>query len=129
MPPSPSEITAIAACRACGSAPLMPVLSLGLSPLANALTPPDAIGRPEPRYPLDVVRCPSCSLVQLSISVAPELLFRDYLYLSSVSDVFLAHARAIVERIVRMRNWDSSSLVVEIASNDGYLLQHHRAHG
>jgi SAM-dependent methyltransferase len=129
MPPSASEITAMTACRACASAPLMPVLSLGISPLANALTRPDAIGRPEPRYPLDVVRCPSCSLVQLSISVAPELLFREYLYLSSVSDAFLAHARAIVERILGMRKWDSSSLVVEIASNDGYLLQSYQAHG
>jgi SAM-dependent methyltransferase len=122
------KITAVLACRACGAAPLAPVLSLGLSPLANALVRPDA-REVEPRYPLDVVRCPVCSLVQLSISVAPELLFRDYPYLSSVSDAFLAHTRALVERVVAMRKLDIGSLVVEVASNDGYLLQYYRARG
>src|SRR5262245_17882332 len=129
VPVSSAEVTAITGCRACGAAPLLPVLSLGLTPLANALIRPDAPDRPDPRYPLDVVRCPACSLVQLSITVAPELLFRDYVYLSSISDAFLAHARVIAERILGIRRWDSASLVVEIASNDGYLLQHYRAHG
>jgi C-methyltransferase C-terminal domain/Putative zinc binding domain/Methyltransferase domain len=129
MPTPSAEVTTIAACRACGVEPLVPVLSLGLSPLANALVPPDAIERSEPRYPLDVVRCPACSLVQLSISIAPEMLFRDYVYLSSVSDGFVAHARALVERVVRMHDWGRAPLAVEIASNDGYLLQHYRAHG
>ena len=107
----------------------MPILTLGSSPLANALRRPEQREQPEARYPLEVLRCPACSLVQLSISVAPELLFRDYVYLSSVSEAFVAHARALVEQVVRSRRWVAESLAVEIASNDGYLLQHYRAHG
>jgi SAM-dependent methyltransferase len=107
----------------------MPILTLGSSPLANALVRPEAREQPEARYPLEVLRCPACSLVQLSISVAPELLFRDYVYLSSVSEAFVAHARGLVEQVVRSRRWDADSLAIEIASNDGYLLQHYRAHG
>jgi SAM-dependent methyltransferase len=124
-----AQFTTVAGCRACGAAPLEPILSLGLSPLANALIHPQARERPEPRYPLDVLRCPACSLVQLSISVAPELLFREYVYLSSVSDAFVAHARAIAEHVINRRRLGTTSLVVEIASNDGYLLQHYRARG
>ena len=100
-----------------------------MSPLANALVQPQARAHPEPRYPLEVLRCPACSLVQLSISVAPEVLFRDYVYFSSVSDAFVSHARALVEGLVKARNLSGNSLAVEIASNDGYLLQHYRAHG
>jgi SAM-dependent methyltransferase len=128
-PVSAAQFTTAQACRGCGAASLTPILSLGSSPLANALVAPEARGRAEPRYPLDVLLCTACGLVQLSISVAPELLFRDYVYLSSVSDAFGAHARAIVDRVVERRVWSSSSLAVEIASNDGYLLQHYRAHG
>ena len=124
-----TQFTTATICRACASSALTPVLSLGYSPLANALVRPAAREQPEFRYPLEVLRCSTCSLVQLSISVAPELLFRDYVYLSSVSDAFVAHARAIVERVVRRRRWDNGSLAVEIASNDGYLLQHYRACG
>jgi 2-polyprenyl-3-methyl-5-hydroxy-6-metoxy-1,4-benzoquinol methylase len=124
-----AQFTTVTGCRACRAAPLEPILSLGLSPLANALIHPRARERPEPRYPLDVLRCPACSLVQLSISVAPELLFRDYVYLSSVSDAFVSHARTIAEHVMTRRTWTDGSLVVEIASNDGYLLQHYRARG
>ena len=126
---SSADFTTAASCRSCATAPLVPVLSLGHSPLANALVRPEAREQPEARYPLEVLRCPACSLVQLSISVAPELLFRDYVYLSSVSDAFVAHARGLVERVVRARAWGDNALAVEIASNDGYLLQHYRAHG
>jgi SAM-dependent methyltransferase len=100
-----------------------------MSPLANALVRPQEHQQPDPRYPLEVLRCPVCSLVQLSISVAPELLFRNYVYLSSVSDAFVAHARRLVERVVKTRALGNTALAVEIASNDGYLLQHYRAHG
>jgi SAM-dependent methyltransferase len=105
------------------------MLALGNSPLANALVRPEQRGEPEPCYPLDVLRCPTCSLVQLSISVAPEALFRDYVYLSSVSEAFVAHARSLVERVTVRRRWDSNSLAIEIASNDGYLLRHYSSHG
>src|SRR3984957_15698230 len=100
---SPAEFTTATSCRSCGTAPLLPVLSLGRSPLANALVHPKAREKPEQRFPLEVLRCPACSLVQLSISVAPELLFRAYVYLSSVSDAFVAHARGLVERVVKTR--------------------------
>jgi 2-polyprenyl-3-methyl-5-hydroxy-6-metoxy-1,4-benzoquinol methylase len=125
---SAAEFVTATACRACSAGPLASVLSLGMSPLANALVRPQARAYPEARYPLEVLRCPACSLVQLSISVAPEVLFRDYVYFSSVSDAFVSHARALVEGLVKARNLSSASLAVEIASNDGYLLQHYRAH-
>jgi SAM-dependent methyltransferase len=129
MPIVSAEVTALVSCRACGATPLAPVLTLGPSPLANALERPNTLKPPQPRYPLDVVRCPACSLVQLSISIAPEILFGEYFYLSSISDAFLAHARALAERVVSGRHWDAGSLVVEIASNDGYLLRHYHERG
>ncbi len=129
MPVLSAEATEITACRACGAAPLAAVLSLGSLPLANALERPNGRNPPQPRYPLEVLRCPACSLVQLSISIAPEILFREYVYLSSISEAFLSHARALVERVIKARSWDSSSLVVEVASNDGYLLQNYRSRG
>jgi SAM-dependent methyltransferase len=130
MKPAPSsELTVIASCRACGSQTLAPVLSLGMTPLANALRLARATGETERHYPLEVVRCESCSLVQLTVSVSPEILFRDYVYLTSFSDEFLAHSRAIVDRVIAMRDWTGDRLAVEIASNDGYLLQYYVAHG
>src|ERR1700733_9988313 len=128
-PTASAQFTTVIGCRSCKASPLKPVLSLGRLPLANALVRHHAGGESQPRYPLEVLRCPVCSLVQLSISVAPELLFRDYVYLSSVSDAFVAHARGLVERVVKTRAWGHDALAVEIASNDGYLLKHYRAHG
>jgi hypothetical protein len=128
-PAASAQFTTVIGCRSCMASPLKPILSLGHLPLANALVRHQAGGESQPQYPLEVLRCPVCSLVQLSISVAPELLFRDYVYLSSVSEAFVTHARTIVERVVRKRTWDDASLAVEIASNDGYLLQNYRAHG
>ena len=124
------SFTTTSCCRVCAAAPLKPILSLGQSPLANALVRrPDANEQPAQRYPLKLMRCSACSLVQLSISVAPELLFRDYVYLSSVSNAFVAHARGLVERVIEKRLWAENAFAVEIASNDGYLLQHYSDHG
>jgi SAM-dependent methyltransferase len=124
-----AEFTTVTACRSCGAAPLISILSLGETPLANALVAAAAAStKPEPRYPLAVVRCGSCALVQLTVSVAPEILFRNYVYRSSFSDAFLAHAKEIAERTIVNRNWHGSRLVVEIASNDGYLLKNYRTH-
>jgi SAM-dependent methyltransferase len=114
-------------CRACGSAHLETVLSLGETPLANALLRDEDLDRPEPRYPLDLAFCPACSLVQITETVPPEILFRHYVYFSSFSDTMLRHAKALVDRVVRERDLGVSSLAVEVASNDGYLLQHYRA--
>jgi SAM-dependent methyltransferase len=116
----------IPACRACQQAPLRPVLSLGHTPLANALLPAAALARPEPHYPLDLAFCQACSLVQITETVPPEQLFRHYAYFSSFSDTAILSAKALAERLTRERALTASSLVIEIASNDGYLLQHYR---
>jgi SAM-dependent methyltransferase len=104
------------------------VLSLGETPLANALLTAEQVGQAERRYPLDLAFCPACTLVQITETVAPEALFSEYLYFSSFSDTMLRHASALVERIMTMRHLGPSSLVVELASNDGYLLQYYREH-
>jgi SAM-dependent methyltransferase len=98
-------------------------------PLANALLAPEDLDRPEARYPLDVVACAGCALVQITETVAPELLFREYLYFTSVADAAVEHARRLAERVLAGRPPGPASLVLEIASNDGYLLQHYRARG
>jgi SAM-dependent methyltransferase len=111
-----------AACRSCGAAQLETILDLGDFPLVNALPATEDLGRPDRRYPLVLVFCPACSLLQITCTVAPEELFREYLYFSSYSDTMLAHARSLVERIVAERKLKQEHLAVEIASNDGYLL-------
>jgi SAM-dependent methyltransferase len=111
-------------CGACGSA-LEPVLSLGEQPLANALLTPETLEDPEPRFPLTLALCPACGLVQITEPVPPEQMFRDYAYFSSVSDAFVEHAKAIATRMIATRRLTEASLVLEIASNDGYLLKHY----
>jgi SAM-dependent methyltransferase len=116
----------IAACRSCGSSPLEPILSLGRTPLANALLTADGLDEPEPTYPLDLAFCPACSLVQITETVPPEVLFGDYPFLSSLSDTVITSAKQLAQRLADERNLDTTSLVIEIASNDGYLLRHYR---
>src|SRR5262245_31323916 len=116
------------ACRSCGGAGLVPVLSLGSLPLANAYPPADD-RRPEPRHALDLFWCGGCGLAQLGTSVEPAAMFSDYLYLSSYSDTMAAHARDLAARLVRERRLGPGSLVVEAASNDGYLLKEFVAAG
>lgn len=118
-----------ARCRSCGEASLEPVLSLGQTPLANSLLREEDLGKPEPRFPLELVFCSSCTLVQITETVPPEVLFREYLYFSSFSDTMLAHARALVERVVVERRLRPQALAMEIASNDGYLLQYYQQAG
>ena len=104
------------------------ILSLGHTPLANALLREDQLDEGEPRWPLELAWCPDCSLAQITETVPPEILFREYAYFSSFSDTMVAHARSIADRMRTTRNLNSSSLAVEIASNDGYLLQwYHKA--
>src|SRR5262245_41989519 len=116
-------------CRACGAANIAPILALGRTPLANALVEPGHAGDPEETFPLNLVHCRECTLVQIDETVPPEKLFRHYAYFSSFSDTMVAHAKAIADRLLRERGLGSSNLVVEIASNDGYLLQHYVAAG
>ncbi|MFW6033744.1 MAG: methyltransferase domain-containing protein [bacterium] len=121
---------ALTPCRSCGSTSLRPFLSLGKTPLADALVTADQLSCAEPTFPLDVAFCTSCTLVQILEEVPPKQLFVDnYLYFSSFSDFLLRHARAHVDRLVTSRGLDSSSLVVELASNDGYLLRNFLPHG
>jgi SAM-dependent methyltransferase len=112
-------------CRSCGYAPLLPILSLGETPLANALLTRAQLAADEPRFMLDLAFCPSCALVQITTSVPPEMMFRDYMYFTSFSDTMLEHARTIAERMIGERRLGATSLVIEIASNDGYLLKNY----
>lgn len=98
-------------------------------PLANALLTPAQLSKPERTYPLDLVFCPQCSLVQITETVPPHVLFSDYVYLSSFSDTMVRHAGEIARRLVSTRQLGAASLVVELASNDGYLLRHYRDAG
>ena len=117
------------ACRSCGASRLHDILSLGATPLANALLRTDDLARPERRIPLTLCLCEECALVQLRETVDPAVLFSDYPYFSSFSDTMLAHARAIVERTIDAERLGENALVMEIASNDGYLLQYYKERG
>lgn len=110
-------------CRSCGNGPLNPVLDLGLQPLANNLLLPEHLGQPEPRFPLELLVCRRCWLMQIGELVPPVKLFSEYLYFSSFSDLMLSHARAAAERYIGEFGLGPGSRVVEIASNDGYLLK------
>lgn len=112
-------------CRSCGCGDVELILSLGKTPLANALLKPDQLTTPEPTFPLDLAFCGSCTLVQITYTVSPERLFADYPYLSSYSDTMLEHARQLSAELERERRLSTDSLVIEIASNDGYLLQNY----
>lgn len=122
-------MTAITGCRLCDSKRLHKFLSLGDQPLANALLTREQLGDTEALYPIDLVLCEECTEVQLTEDVAPELLFRDYVYFSSFSETMLDHARDVADRLMRERGLGPGSLVMEIASNDGYLLKHFVAAG
>lgn len=113
-------------CRACGVDNLSMALSLGRTPLANALLTAEQLNEPEPTYPLDLAFCQSCTLLQITETVPPEKLFREYFYLSSFSDTMLHHAEEIVSRLIKSHALSQKSLVVEVASNDGYLLQYYK---
>jgi 2-polyprenyl-3-methyl-5-hydroxy-6-metoxy-1,4-benzoquinol methylase len=111
------------ACRFCG-APVEAVFAdLGMSPLANSYLPPEQANGMEPFYPLRALVCGKCFLVQLEEFETPERIFSDYAYFSSYSSSWLEHSRRYAEQMVQRLGLDVASHVVEIASNDGYLLQ------
>jgi len=110
-------------CRACGCAEGQLVLDLGQQPLANNFLRAEDLGKPEPRFPLRVFVCPACRLIQITDLVPPVKLFSEYLYFSSNSDAMLRHARQAVEGYRARLQLGPQSLVVEVASNDGYLLR------
>ncbi len=117
------------ACRSCGNADIVPILSLGRTPLANALLTREQLGQPEETFPLDLVFCPRCALVQITETVSPEKLFHEYFYFSSFSDTVLQNAHLLADSLIRRCNLNKDSLVVEVASNDGYLLKNYKERG
>ncbi len=117
-------------CRSCGVEGLLPILDLGAMPLADGLRSLEQLEQPEPRYPLEVGFCDKCSLVQITETVSPELLFcRDYPYYSSFSESVVANAQSNVLNLIESRRLDHRNAVLEIASNDGYLLRYFVARG
>lgn len=116
-------------CRICQSIDIEPVLSLGRTPLADGLRREEQLSQPEPTFPLNVAFCRRCSLVQLLETVPPEMLFcQDYPYYSSFSPALLRHSRENALDLIERRGLNSNSLVVELASNDGYLLKNFVEH-
>jgi SAM-dependent methyltransferase len=114
----------VVACRSCGRHGLHSVLDLGLTPIANALVNPTRAPEDDPRYPLEIVFCPACALVQLGYALPADRIFdEEYPYFSSFSDAFREHAAKHVERLIAERGLSASSFAVEVASNDGYLLR------
>jgi SAM-dependent methyltransferase len=117
-------------CRSCGGGNLTVFLSLGDLPLSDGFTAANQLSEPDARYPLDVAFCADCALVQILETVPPETLFgADYPYFSSFTDTLLRHSEANVIARILDRQLNSGSLVVELASNDGYLLQYYKARG
>lgn len=111
-------------CRSCGAPLRTTVVDLGLSPLCQTVIPPERAGEGEPFYPLRAMVCEACWLVQVGDVVSPEGLFQQqYPYFSSYSDSWLAHARAYVDQVTEALSLGAGSTVVEVGSNDGYLLQ------
>src|SRR3954447_25678792 len=107
-------------CRSCGGHWLELFLSLGKTPLADALVSHEQLELPEEYFPLEVAFCPDCTLVQILEEVPAQKLFVDnYLYFSSFSDDLLRHSWDHVDELVESRGLGSDSLVVELASNDG----------
>ena len=119
-----------ARCRSCGGSDLSVFLSLGNMPLSDGLLDSSQLVEDEPRYPLDVAFCSSCALVQILETVPPEQLFgAEYPYFSSFTDTLLRHSESNVKERIEERRLSAGSLVVELASNDGYLLQYYKARG
>lgn len=113
-----------ARCRGCDQVGLDPVLDLGMMPPSDRILTQAQLNEEERKFPLDVGFCPQCSLVQILETVSPEFLFGpDYMYFSSFSQAWLDHCRGNALELIDRRKLDKSSLVIELASNDGYLLK------
>ena len=120
-PPSDTRVD----CRSCGRRAIIPILDLGQTPLADRLLTAQDLDLPEFFAPLKVMFCQNCSLVQINETVSPEILFgEDYPYFSSVSPALQDHFRRSAEHLLETRRLGPKSLVIEAASNDGYLLRH-----
>jgi hypothetical protein len=111
-------------CRFCGEALKHTFVDLGMQPLCESYVNADHFNQMEPFYPLHTYVCHSCFLVQLEEFVAPEDIFEEYAYYSSYSDAWLKHSKTYVDMITQKLELSQNSMVVELASNDGYLLQY-----
>jgi SAM-dependent methyltransferase len=124
----PSET--ITACRSCGCFALDLIMDLGETPLADRLLSKEQLNEPEFYAPLKLVLCRRCALVQITETVAPDVLFgAEYPYYSSVSPSLLRHFRQSAEKLIEARKLNGSSLVIEAASNDGYMLRNFAERG
>lgn len=111
-------------CRSCGETNLAPILSFGQTPLADRLLTADRLDNPELMAPLNLAFCLNCALVQITETVSPEILFcEDYPYFSSVSKALLQHFTENAGELIKSRTLNSNSVVIEAASNDGYMLK------
>jgi hypothetical protein len=111
-------------CRFCGNVLNQVFVDLGMSPLANSYLKPENLQQMEPHFPLCIYVCGACYLVQLPVFETPEGIFTDYAYFSSFSDSWLKHAKTYTDLMVERFGYGVKNYVVEIASNDGYLLQY-----
>ncbi len=118
----------IGTCRHCSADLKHTVVDLGSSPLCNELIEESQLNQPESFYPLHAKVCAQCFLVQVDEVASPDTIFSEYSYFSSFSDTFVEHARVYVENSISRFDLTSQSLVMEVASNDGYLLQHYLPH-
>jgi SAM-dependent methyltransferase len=126
----PSVDFVLVKCRLCGSSDLPLILDLGTAPPSNAYLTPMMLRRPEKHFPLRVRVCQSCWLVQAeAYSRAAELFNEEYAHFSSFSTAWLAHAEAYSREVISRLSLDASSHVIEVAANDGYLLQYFKAAG
>lgn len=117
-------------CRSCGGSDLRTILSFGDTALSDRLVPPERVGEDEIHAPLNLVYCASCTLVQIDVSVEPSMLFgSDYPYFSSVSQHLLDHSRNNALELIADRHLGPDSLVIELASNDGYMLRNFKEAG
>ncbi len=117
-------------CRSCGSSSLQTILAFGNTPLADRLLTAGQLSQPELTAPLTLAFCPECSLVQILETVRPEVLFgQEYPYFSSVSQALLEHSRQNALELIESRRLTGDSLVVEPASNDGYMLRNFAGQG
>src|SRR5690348_2108414 len=119
----------LAVCRLCGAELTRTFVDLGMSPLCESYVPAEQLDEAEAFYPLHVRLCGSCLLVQLPAYVSGEHIFSDYAYFSSYSDSWVAHAKRYADEMTERLGLAGDSLVTEVASNDGYLLQHFAAAG
>ena len=116
-------------CRLCNSIRLVSVVDLGATPPCEKFLTADELDMPEPTYPLHLRLCEDCLLLQIPALITPEETFTEYAYFSSYSDSWVSHAKSFVDDAAEKLELDGDSLVVEVASNDGYLLQHAVARG